>query len=105
MKQLSAKTTVCPAYLLLLQMPRQGEIAPMPVAKTLMSIVFAAQIAGLVLSGVLTQHMGVRRVFALCALMLVVLMLWANFGWNPGRRPLMSMFFAKTVFFSGVVSG
>jgi MFS transporter, DHA3 family, macrolide efflux protein len=38
-----------------------------------MSIIVAAQIAGLVLSGILTQHMGVRRVFALCAVMLVVL--------------------------------
>ncbi len=44
------------------------------VGSTFMSIVFAAQIAGLVLSGILTQHMGVRRVFALCAVMLVVLM-------------------------------
>src|SRR5258707_740786 len=44
------------------------------VGSTFMSIVFAAQISGLVLSGVLTQHMGVRGVFALCAVMLVVLM-------------------------------
>jgi MFS family permease len=43
------------------------------VGSTFMSIVFAAQIAGLVLSGILTQHMGVRRVFALCAVMLVAL--------------------------------
>jgi MFS family permease len=43
------------------------------VGSTFMSIVFGAQIAGLVLSGILTQHMGVRRVFALCAVMLVIL--------------------------------
>jgi MFS family permease len=43
------------------------------VGSTFMSIVFGAQILGLVLSGVLTQHMGVRRVFALCAVLLVVL--------------------------------
>jgi MFS family permease len=43
------------------------------VGSTFMSIVFGAQILGLILSGVLTQYMGVRRVFALCAAMLVVL--------------------------------
>ena len=43
------------------------------VGSTFMSIVFAAQISGLVLSGILTQHIGVRQVFALCAVMLIVL--------------------------------
>jgi MFS transporter, DHA3 family, macrolide efflux protein len=43
------------------------------VGSTFMSIVFGAQILGLILSGVLTQHIGVRQVFALCAVMLVVL--------------------------------
>ena len=43
------------------------------VGSTVMSTIFAAQITGLVLSGLLTQHMGVRRVFAICAVLLVVL--------------------------------
>ena len=43
------------------------------VGSTFMSIIFTAQILGLVLSGVLTQHIGVRQVFALCAVMLVIL--------------------------------
>ncbi|MBS1822674.1 MAG: MFS transporter [Acidobacteria bacterium] len=43
------------------------------VGSTFMSIVFAAQISGLVLSGVLTQHIGVRQVFGLCAAMMIVL--------------------------------
>jgi MFS family permease len=43
------------------------------VGSTFMSIVFGAQILGLILSGVLTQHIGVREVFALCAGLLVVL--------------------------------
>jgi MFS transporter, DHA3 family, macrolide efflux protein len=43
------------------------------VGSTFMSIIFAAQIAGLILSGLLTQHIGVRQVFALCAGMLIVL--------------------------------
>jgi MFS transporter, DHA3 family, macrolide efflux protein len=55
------------------------------VGSTFMSIVFAAQISGLVLSGVLTQHMGVRAVFALCAVMLVVLMAVGKFWMEPKK--------------------
>jgi DHA3 family macrolide efflux protein-like MFS transporter len=53
------------------------------VGSTFMSIVFAAQISGLVLSGVLTQHIGVREVFVLCAVMLVVLMAAGKFWMEP----------------------
>jgi MFS family permease len=53
------------------------------VGSTFMSIIFAAQIAGLVLSGVLTQHMGVRRVFALCAVMLVFLIVAGKLWMEP----------------------
>lgn len=53
------------------------------VGSTFMSIVFAAQIAGLVLSGVLTQHIGVRQVFALCAAMLVVLIAVGKLWMEP----------------------
>jgi MFS transporter, DHA3 family, macrolide efflux protein len=55
------------------------------VGSTFMSIVFAAQIAGLVLSGILTQHIGVRQVFALCALMLVVLMAVGKIWMEPKK--------------------
>jgi DHA3 family macrolide efflux protein-like MFS transporter len=55
------------------------------VGSTFMSIVFAAQIAGLVLSGVLTQHIGVRQVFALCAVMLVVLMAVGKLWMEPKK--------------------
>jgi DHA3 family macrolide efflux protein-like MFS transporter len=48
-----------------------------------MSIVFAAQIAGLVLSGVLTQHIGVRQVSTLCAIMLVILMAAGKLWMEP----------------------
>jgi MFS family permease len=44
------------------------------VGSTFMSIIFTAQISGLILSGILTQHIGVRQVFALCAVLLVILM-------------------------------
>jgi MFS family permease len=43
------------------------------VGSTFMSIVFAAQIAGLILSGILTQYTSVRHVFALCAALVLVL--------------------------------
>jgi MFS transporter, DHA3 family, macrolide efflux protein len=53
------------------------------VGSTFMSIIFTAQISGLVLSGILTQHIGVRQVFALCAGMLVVLMTVGKIWMEP----------------------
>jgi MFS family permease len=53
------------------------------VGSTFMSIVFAAQIGGLVLSGILTQHTSVRHVFALCAAMLIVLMAVGKLWMEP----------------------
>jgi MFS family permease len=44
------------------------------VGSTNMSIIFGAQILGLLLSGVLANAIGVQRVFAICAVMLVVFM-------------------------------
>jgi DHA3 family macrolide efflux protein-like MFS transporter len=43
------------------------------VGSSVMSFVFTAQILGLILSGILADKIGVRHVFALCALLLVVL--------------------------------
>ena len=56
------------------------------VGSTFMSIIFAAQISGLVLSGVLTQHIGVRQVFALCAGMLVILIAVGKIWMEPKKR-------------------
>ncbi len=53
------------------------------VGSTFMSIIFGAQISGLVLSGILTQHIGVRQVFALCAAMLLVLMAAGKLWMEP----------------------
>jgi MFS family permease len=53
------------------------------VGSTSMSIIFAAQIVGLVLSGILAQHIGARYVFAMCAVALVVLI----FGGLVWMRP------------------
>jgi MFS transporter, DHA3 family, macrolide efflux protein len=53
------------------------------VGSTTMSAVFAAQIGGLLLSGVLAEHTSVRRVFLLCTLMLVVLVLAGKLWMEP----------------------
>jgi MFS transporter, DHA3 family, macrolide efflux protein len=55
------------------------------VGSTFMSIIFTAQISGLVLSGILTQHIGVRQVFALCAVMLVILILVGKLWMEPEK--------------------
>jgi DHA3 family macrolide efflux protein-like MFS transporter len=53
------------------------------VGSTFMSIIFTAQISGLILSGILTQHIGVRQVFALCALLLVILIIVGKLWMEP----------------------
>jgi MFS transporter, DHA3 family, macrolide efflux protein len=53
------------------------------VGSTFMSIIFTAQISGLILSGLLTQYIGVRQVFALCAVMLVVLIIVGKLWMEP----------------------
>ena len=58
------------------------------VGSTFMSIVFGAQIGGLVLSGILTQHIGVRQVFALCAVMLVILVAIGKLWMEPKEQPV-----------------
>ncbi|QHN02140.1 MFS transporter [Granulicella sp. WH15] len=53
------------------------------VGSTVMSLVFTAQIAGLVLSGQLAERIGVRHVFAVCAGMLVVLVVVGKMWMEP----------------------
>jgi MFS transporter, DHA3 family, macrolide efflux protein len=55
------------------------------VGSTFMSIIFAAQISGLILSGFLTHYIGVRRVFALCAVMLIILMAVGKLWMEPKK--------------------
>lgn len=43
------------------------------VGSTFMSIIFTAQIGGLILSGVLTDYISVRQIFALCAVVVLLL--------------------------------
>ncbi len=57
------------------------------VGSTVMSAVFTAQITGLVLSGILAEHTGVRHVFAICAGLLVVLIIAGRLFMEPRSNP------------------
>ena len=57
------------------------------VGSTFMSIIFTAQISGLILSGVLAEHTGVRQVFALCAVLLVILIAAGKLWMEPKPTP------------------
>ncbi len=58
------------------------------VGSTFMSIIFTAQIAGLILSGQLAQYTSVRQVFALCAILLILLMAVGKLWMEPKPHPL-----------------
>lgn len=57
------------------------------VGSTVMSLVFTAQILGLVLSGLLANRIGVRHVFAVCAILLVALIAAGKFLMEPKPQP------------------
>lgn len=57
------------------------------VGSTVMSTIFAAQIAGLILSGQLAQHLGVRQVFAVCAILLAILITAGRLWMEPNPQP------------------
>jgi MFS family permease len=56
------------------------------VGSTNMSLIFGAQILGLLLSGLLASSIGVQRVFACCAVMLVVFMAAGKLFIDPGHK-------------------
>ena len=53
------------------------------VGSTVMSLIFTAQIGGLVLSGILAQRIGVRHVFAVCAVLLALLIAAGRLWMEP----------------------
>jgi MFS family permease len=57
------------------------------VGSTMMSLIFTAQVAGLVLSGLLADRIGVRNVFALCALLLAALIVIGKLFMEPKPEP------------------
>ncbi|MGI4826776.1 MAG: MFS transporter [Janthinobacterium lividum] len=56
------------------------------VGSTVMSAIFTAQIGGLLLSGILAEVTSVRRVFALCTAILVILMIAGKVWMEPKPR-------------------
>jgi DHA3 family macrolide efflux protein-like MFS transporter len=57
------------------------------VGSTVMSAVFSAQILGLILSGILTEHISIRGVFGLCTAMLIVLAGAGKLWMEPKEHP------------------
>jgi MFS family permease len=51
------------------------------IGSAFMSLIFTAQIAGLVLSGFLAKEFGIRHVFGLCAIVLALLIV-AGYVWK-----------------------
>jgi DHA3 family macrolide efflux protein-like MFS transporter len=60
------------------------------VGSTTMSVIFSAQIAGLLLSGILAEHTSVRSVFALCTAMLAVLIVAGKLWMEPKDHPTLA---------------
>jgi MFS family permease len=56
------------------------------VGSTVMSLVFTAQIGGLVLSGILAERIGVRHVFAVCGLLLAALIVIGRLWMEPKEK-------------------
>jgi len=60
------------------------------VGSTVMSAIFSAQIAGLIVSGVLADYTSVRGVFALCTLMLAILIAIGKLWMEPDDHPALA---------------
>ncbi len=57
------------------------------VGSTFMSLIFTAQISGLILSGLVANRIGVRHVFGLCAILLAVLIVVGRLWMEPKHEP------------------
>jgi MFS family permease len=57
------------------------------VGSAFMSLVFTAQICGLILSGIIANSIGVRQVFALCAVLLAILIVAGRLLMDPESHP------------------
>jgi DHA3 family macrolide efflux protein-like MFS transporter len=77
----AAAAIIVPAQTLIAQEtppPMMGRVG-----STVMSAIFSAQILGLILSGVLSEHISVRAVFALCTAMLAILTIVGKLWMEP----------------------
>jgi len=77
----SAAAIIVPAQTLIAQETPPAMMGR--VGSTVMSAIFSAQILGLILSGVLTEHISVRGVFGLCTAMLVILTIVGKLWMEP----------------------
>ena len=75
---------IVPAQTLIQQETPQAMLGR--VGSTVMSLIFSAQIAGLLLSGVLANRMSVRGVFGICCGMLVILLIAGKLWMEPGEH-------------------
>ncbi len=75
---------IVPAQTLIQQETPQAMLGR--VGSTVMSLIFSAQIAGLLLSGVLADHMSVRGVFGICCGMLAILLVAGKLWMEPGEH-------------------
>jgi MFS family permease len=57
------------------------------VGSTFMSLIFTAQISGLIVSGLIADYLGVRHVFAYCAVLLVLLIAAGRLWMEPRPAP------------------
>jgi DHA3 family macrolide efflux protein-like MFS transporter len=82
----SAAAIIVPAQTLIAQEtppPMMGRVG-----STVMSAIFSAQILGLILSGVLSEHISVRAVFGLCTVMLIVLAIAGKLWMEPKHEAI-----------------
>jgi DHA3 family macrolide efflux protein-like MFS transporter len=77
----SAAAIIVPAQTLIAQETPPAMMGR--VGSTVMSAIFSAQILGLILSGVLTEHISVRGIFGLCTAMLVILTIVGKLWMEP----------------------
>ena len=80
---LSVAGIIVPAQTLIQQETPQAIMGR--VGSTVMSFIFGSQICGLILSGILAGHLGVSRVFALCAAFLVLLIVAGKLWMEPAE--------------------
>ena len=80
----SAAAIIVPAQTLIAQETPPAMMGR--VGSTVMSAIFSAQILGLILSGVLTEHISVRGVFGLCTAMLVILTIIGKLWMEPDHH-------------------
>ena len=82
---LAVSCIIIPAQTLIQQETPQALMGR--VGSTVMSFIFGAQILGLVASSLLAERIGVRHVFAVCAVLLAILVIVGRIWMEPHEQP------------------